>query len=157
MLVWHAQEHPTSCVAACVRVVLTGFKESWTEARVRQLLGRPRLGITLAAAQERLAQAGAKALLETDWNFDDIRDALAQGRYAIVGVERQLLGYEPGSQAVVIVSITSKRISVLDPLDDPHAMQYGLRSFELAWRLSGKEALVIEAPPQLSRLRIAGH
>src|SRR5712692_1685324 len=104
MLVWHAQEHPTSCVAACIRIVLTALNENWLESQVRQLLGRPRLGITLAAAREHLAHAGAKALLETDWSFDDIRDSLSQGRYPIVGVERQPLGYQPASHAVVIVT-----------------------------------------------------
>ncbi len=153
MLVWHAQEHPTSCVAACVRIVLSGLEKKLTEAQVRRLLGCPRLGITLGAARDRLAQAGAKALLETNWSFDDIRDSLTQGRYPIVGVERHLLGYEPASHAVVIVSMTSKRITVLDPLDGPNPKQYGLRSFELAWRLSGKEALVIESPPRASGLQ----
>lgn len=33
MLVWYAQEHPTSCVAACVRMVLTSFGEDWTEVQ----------------------------------------------------------------------------------------------------------------------------
>ena len=150
MLVWHAQEHPTSCVAACVRIVLTGLKRNVTEASVRELLGRARLGITLTAARERLVQAGAKAAFETDWSLDDIRDSLARGCYPIVGIERHLLGYPPGSHAVVIVRMTSKRISVLDPLNGPQPKQYGLRSFDLAWRLSGKEALVIDSPPRLT-------
>lgn len=50
MLSWYAQEHPTSCVAACVRMVLSGFQINQTEAQIRNILGRPRLGITLMAA-----------------------------------------------------------------------------------------------------------
>ena len=35
MLTWFAQEQPTSCVAACVRMVLTGFGVVWTEEQIR--------------------------------------------------------------------------------------------------------------------------
>jgi hypothetical protein len=35
MLTWHAQEHPTSFIATCVRMVLTDFDEDWSEAQVR--------------------------------------------------------------------------------------------------------------------------
>jgi ABC-type bacteriocin/lantibiotic exporter with double-glycine peptidase domain len=66
MLTWHTQEHPTSCVAACVRMVLTDFYEDWTEAQVREVLGHPRLGMTLTAAQARLVHAGARARLHDD-------------------------------------------------------------------------------------------
>ena len=125
MLVWHAQERPSSCVAACVRIVLAGLNKSLTEARVRHVLGSSRLGITLKAAQERLAQAGVQAVLQTDWSLDDVRDSLARGRYPIVGIERQPLGYAPASHAVVIIRMTSKRISVLDPLDGPHPKREG--------------------------------
>ncbi len=67
MLTWYAQEQPTLCVAACVRMVLTGFGLLWTEGQVRTLLGRPRLGITLTAAHVRLVQAGARATLHEAW------------------------------------------------------------------------------------------
>ena len=39
-----------SCVAACLRMVLTGFEAEWTAAQVRTLLGQPRLGITFTMA-----------------------------------------------------------------------------------------------------------
>jgi ABC-type bacteriocin/lantibiotic exporter with double-glycine peptidase domain len=147
MPVWYAQEHPTSCVAACVRMVLTDFAERWTEGQVHALLGRPRQGITLTATYTRLVQAGATASLEEDWNLDDVRDALQQRLSPIVGVERHPLGYPPASHAIVVVRLTSQRVRILDPLEGPQPQQYGSRAFELAWKLSGKEALVITAPP----------
>lgn len=149
MLNWYGQEHPTSCVAACVRMVLSGLGESWTEAQVRRIIGQPRLGITLTAACARLVQAGAIASLHSDWSLDDVRDAISQNRYPIVGVERHPLGHPPASHAIVLVSITSKLVSALDPLDGSQVQRYGLRAFELAWQLSGKEALVLEFPPQM--------
>jgi ABC-type bacteriocin/lantibiotic exporter with double-glycine peptidase domain len=148
MLTWHAQEDPTSCVAACVRMVLTDFGTDWSEARIRGLLGRPRLGITLTAAQARLVAGGARAVLHQDWSLDDLREALGHGHHPIVGVERHLLGYPPASHAIVLVRITSRGVQTLDPLDGPQLQHYGLPAFELAWNLSGQEALVLEAPPK---------
>lgn len=150
MLTWYAQDHPTSCVAACVRMVLTDFHADWTEAQIRELLGRPRLGITLTATQACLVQAGARVTLHHDWSLDDLREALGRGHYPIVGVERYPLGYPAASHAVVVVRITSRHVQALDSLVGPQPQRYSVRAFELAWRLSGREALVIETPPHRS-------
>src|SRR6185436_10430268 len=146
MLIWYGQEHPTSCVAACVRMVLTDFGQILPEAQVRHLLGQPRLGITLTAACARLVQAGARSSLHGDWSLDDLRDALNQNLYPLVGVERHLLGNPPASHAIVLIGITSSHVAALDPLDGPHPQRYGTQAFESAWKQSGREALVIESP-----------
>jgi hypothetical protein len=147
MLTWYAQEQPTSCVAACVRIVLTGFGVVWTEGQVRSILGHPRLGITLTAAHVRLVHAGACVVLHEDWGFDDLREALRRGRYPIVGVERHLLGHTPASHAIVVVQITSRTVHGLDPVEGPQPQRYGREAFVLAWQMAGREALVMEAPP----------
>ena len=54
MLTWFAQEFDSSCVAACVRMVLNGLGDSRDEAQVRQLIGYTPLGVSLAQAQARL-------------------------------------------------------------------------------------------------------
>jgi ABC-type bacteriocin/lantibiotic exporter with double-glycine peptidase domain len=147
MLTWYAQEQPTSCVAACVRMVLTGFGVTWPEGQVRSIFGRPRLGITLTAAHARLAHAGAQVTLHEDWSLDDLREALQRGHYPIVGVERYLLGHPPASHAIVVVQITSRAVQVLDPIEGPQPQRYGRAVFVLAWEMAGREALVVEAPP----------
>jgi ABC-type bacteriocin/lantibiotic exporter with double-glycine peptidase domain len=147
MLTWHAQEQPTSCVAACVRMVLTGFGLQWTEGQVRLLLGRPRLGITLTAAHARLVHAGARARLHEAWNLDDLREAIRRGHTPLVGVERHLLGYPPASHAIVVVQVTSRTVEVLDPLEGPHPQRYGREAFAQAWAMAGNDVLVLEAPP----------
>jgi ABC-type bacteriocin/lantibiotic exporter with double-glycine peptidase domain len=147
MLTWFAQEQPTSCVAACVRIVLTGFGVRWTEEQIRTILGRPRLGITLTAAHVCLAHAGARVALHEDWSLDDLREALVHGHYPIVGVERHLLGHPPASHAIVVVQITSRTIHVLDPVEGPQPQRSGREAFALAWQMAGREALVVEAPP----------
>jgi ABC-type bacteriocin/lantibiotic exporter with double-glycine peptidase domain len=149
MLTWYAQEQPTSCVAACVRMVLTGFGLMWTEGQVRTLLGRPRLGITLTAAHTCLVQAGARATLYEAWSLDDLREAPWRGHFPIVGVERHPLGHPPASHAVVVIQVTGHLVEILDPFAGPHPHRHGHAAFVRAWELAGHEVLVVEAPPAL--------
>ena len=92
MLVWYAQELQSSCVAACVRMVLGGLGAQVAEMAVRHLIGHTRLGASLTTAQMQLRTAGATVFLHTDWSLDDLRDTLRAGYHPIVGVERHLLG-----------------------------------------------------------------
>src|SRR5215510_12556443 len=148
MLVWYTQELQSSCVAACVRMVLGELGVQVAEAPVRRLIGHTRLGVSLAVAQMQLSQAGATALLHEDWSLDDLRDTLRTGHHPIVGVERHLLGYARAFHAVVLVEVTTAAVTVLDPLDGPEPCHYGIAAFVLAWEVAGREALVIEAAPR---------
>jgi|KBSSwiStaDraftv2_1062776.scaffolds.fasta_scaffold1322349_2 hypothetical protein len=58
MLVWYAQELQSSCVAACVRMVLGGLGAQVAEAPVRCLIGHTRLGVSLTVAQMQLSKVG---------------------------------------------------------------------------------------------------
>lgn len=78
-MVWFAQEHPASCVAACLRMVLTNFGQHRSESAIRRVLGNPRFGITLTQAADKLLAAGAVAQWHVDWGLDDIRDSLRDG------------------------------------------------------------------------------
>ncbi|MBI3796178.1 MAG: hypothetical protein HY268_04305 [Deltaproteobacteria bacterium] len=147
MLVWYAQELRSSCVAACVRMVLGGLGAQVAEAQVRHLIGHTRLGASLTMAQMKLSKAGATALLHEEWSLDDLRDTLRAGYYPIVGVERHLLGYSRAFHAVVLVEIASAAVTVLDPLDGPEPRRYGVAAFVSAWEVAGREALVIETAP----------
>jgi ABC-type bacteriocin/lantibiotic exporter with double-glycine peptidase domain len=147
MLTWFAQELSSSCVSACIRIVLTAFGVTVSEKQVRRLLQHDKFGLSLASAQNRLTEAGAVADLHYDWNLDDLRDELRQGRFPIVGVERHLLGYAPAAHAIVLSGISSQGIDVLDPMNGPLAKTYGLEAFNQAWALADKEVLVIQTPP----------
>lgn len=147
MLVWYAQELPSSCVAACVRMVFGGLNVQVTEAQVRHLIGHTRLGTSLSVSQRKLSQAGATTFLHEDWSLDDLRDSRRAGYYPIVGVERHLLGYSRAFHAIVLVEVTSAAVAVLDPLDGPEPRRYGVAAFVSAWGTAGREVLVIEATP----------
>lgn len=147
MLSWYAQELPSSCVAACTRMVIEDLGQQLSEAVVRRLIGHTRLGISLGSAQAKLVEAGAIAEFHDDWNLDDLRDALRAGHHPIVGVERQPLGYPRAFHAIVLTEIISSAITALDPLDGPKSCQYGLVAFETAWEMAGREVLLIQKPP----------
>lgn len=147
---WFEQEKQTSCVAACVRMVLSSYGVSHSEVEIRQWLGNPQLGITLNAALAHLEIIGAATEWHDDWNVDDLRDALRQGAYPIVGVERHIFGAPSARHAVVLISLTSQAVQVLDPLAEPNPQKYSLPTFARAWRLAGQEALLILSPPESS-------
>jgi ABC-type bacteriocin/lantibiotic exporter with double-glycine peptidase domain len=147
MLTWFAQEFSSSCVSACTRIVLTSFGVTVSEEQVRHLLQHDKYGLSLVVAQSRLASAGAVVFFHNDWNRDDLRDELRQGRYPIVGVERHLLGYTPASHAIVLTGLSSKGVEALDPMNGPQVRTFGLSAFEQAWTLANREALIIQSPP----------
>jgi ABC-type bacteriocin/lantibiotic exporter with double-glycine peptidase domain len=148
MLHWYAQELQSSCVVACVRMVLGELGVPIAEASVRRLIGHTSLGTSLTVAQRQLSNAGVVAFLHADWSMDDLRDTLRAGHHPIVGVERHLLGYARALHAVVLAEVSSMAVTVLEPLDGPEPRRYGVAAFTLAWEVAGREALVITATPR---------
>ena len=146
MIVWCAQEYPSSCVAACLRMVLTSFGQHHAESTIRRVLGNPRFGITLTHAVDRLLAADAVAQWYADWGLDDLRDCLRDGLYPIVGIERRFFGHPSATHAVVLTAVHRGEVAMLDPLlgPAPH-MAYGT-TFAAAWGSAGQEALVLLRP-----------
>ncbi len=142
-LTWFEQETPTSCIAACVRIIASGFGQNYFESELRQILGNPILGLTLSNARRKLNETGVKTELDDELNLDDLRDLTRQNIFPIVGIERHILGYQSASHAVVVVEVTSENVSVLDPLENEQPKTFGRKTFETAWKLAGKEALLI--------------
>ena len=143
MLTWYPQELQSSCVAACVRMVLSGQGREIDEAQARRLVGHARVGVSLSRATAKLKQAGFVARLYDDWSLDDLRDAVRTGLAPIVGVERQFLGYGSAFHAVVVTRVTSSAITILDPMDGPMARVHGATAFATAWREADCQALTI--------------
>ena len=146
MMLWYAQEHPSSCVAACLRMVLAHFGQQHSESHLRRLLGNPRFGITLRQATDRLLVAGAVAQWYTDWGLDDLRDCLRDGSYPIVGIERRFFGHPSATHAVVMTVVQSAEVEMFDPLLGPASQSSQLATFAAAWRSAGQEVLVLLSP-----------
>jgi ABC-type bacteriocin/lantibiotic exporter with double-glycine peptidase domain len=149
MITWYAQEQETSCVAACIRIVLSGFGQQLTEKRVRKILGNPSFGLSLPQACQRLTQAGLKIAFHDNLGLLDLRDCLRDGWYPIVGLERRFFGRTDSTHAVVLVEIDSRAVRALDPLGGSAPEIYSPETFELAWNSAGHQALVIKAPLSL--------
>jgi ABC-type bacteriocin/lantibiotic exporter with double-glycine peptidase domain len=125
-----------------VRIVLSGFEQTLEESRIRQLLGNPRFGLTLSQAKKKLLEIGAVAEWHDDWSLDDLRDALREGNFPIVGVERRFFGHQSAAHAVVITNVQSAKIEFLDPLaDKPQKTQP--ETFTTAWETTGREVLIL--------------
>lgn len=147
-LKWFAQESENSCVAACVRMVFNSRGETRSEQEITAIFGKPLLGITLAQAQVKLSDFGAKSEFDCDLSLDDLRDYTRRNIFPIVGVERHILGYLPASHAIVVAKVASENIEIFDPLEKEYPKIFGHKSFETAWKLSGKEGLIIHSPPK---------
>jgi ABC-type bacteriocin/lantibiotic exporter with double-glycine peptidase domain len=141
--VFYSQETPTSCVAACVRMILSGFGKIYSEGDLREILGNPILGLTLTTAHKKLIESGANVELDDKLNLDDLRDYTRQDIFPIVGVERHILGYSFASHAVVVIEVSSENVLLLDPLETAAPKIFKRETFETAWKLSGKEALLL--------------
>ena len=146
MIEWFAQEHPASCVAACLRMVLTVFGQRHAENEIRRLLGNPRFGLTLSQAAEKLIENGAFAEWREDWNTDDLRDCLREGNFPIVGIERRFFGHESATHAVVIISVKADSIEFLDSLANDKPQMTSRETFEVAWHSAGCEVLILQSP-----------
>ena len=146
MIKWFAQEHPASCIAACLTMVLSSFGTQSTEQEIRQMLGNPRSGLTLGEAAARLSERGAEAEWHSDWGLDDLRDCVRGGGYPIVGIERRHFGHPSAAHAVVVVDVRATEIEMLDPLLGPDPRVTLIDTFAAAWRTAGQEVLIMVAP-----------
>lgn len=133
MIRWLAQEHPASCVVACIRMVLDAMGNHLSETTLRQFMGNPRFGLTLGDASRKLNDSGGRAEHHDDWGIDDLRDQIRIGIYPIVGVERYFFGHPFASHAVVVVTITTNEIvfwihcwNGLKPLHIKHSSKPGI-------------------------------
>ena len=90
-----------------------------------------------------LSEAGANIELDTHLNLDDLRDYTRSNIFPIVGVERHILGFQPASHALVVVEVSSENVVIFDPLEDEKPKIFRCETFKTAWKLAGKEALLI--------------
>ncbi len=146
MIKWFAQEHPASCVAACVRMVLTAFGQEFEEVTIRSLLGNPRFGLTLTQATQKMLENGVIAEWRGDWSCDDLRDCLRQGNFPIVGIERRFFGYPSATHAVVLLALAADKVQYFDSLTENKPQITHRENFESSWENAGREVLIISSP-----------
>jgi len=115
-----------------------------SEARLRHLSQcRPNWGTEPEAAVRAAQQLGVRrSVVEYHLNLYDLRDYLAADLFPIVGVSLRPLRGLIADHAQVVVRITGKRVSVLDPLFG----EWHLRPevFEMAWAPTGYLTLIVQ-------------
>lgn len=137
---FYEQEKDSSCLPACLRMVLAHRGIFLSEKQVRELCGwRPQASVSSTAV---VATARALGFIYSREDYGlrlhDLRDALRSGLFPIVGIDLQVYG-RFGLHAQVAVSMTTRGIRVHDPLLG--RFMTGLLVFEDAW--GGSEFLTI--------------
>jgi ABC-type bacteriocin/lantibiotic exporter with double-glycine peptidase domain len=140
---FYAQERDSSCLAACLPMVLAAYGSVHSEERLRDLCGwTPRGSISSTAA---VAAARALGFIHSRQDYGlrlhDLRDALRSGLFPIVGIDLRAYGLS-GQHAQVVVSLTSRIVRANDPLMGQ--LTTGLLVFEQAWSESEFLTIIIE-------------
>lgn len=131
----YRQETDESCLPACLRMVLAVYGRRLSEKRLRQLCHcQPAWG-TLSSDVVRAAQALGFTHSEETYRLrlHDLRDAVRDGVFPIVGVNLYELRGAWAPHAQVVVSVASRYIEVNDPLLGHLWLM--ARTFERAWEL----------------------
>lgn len=140
---FYAQEKDSSCLAACLRMVLAAYGVVHSERQLRDLCGwTPQRSISSTAA---VAAARALGFIHTredcGLRLHDLRDALRWGLFPMAGIDLRAYGLS-GQHAQVVASLSSRGVRVNDPLMGQFTT--GLLVFEQAWSESEFLTIVIE-------------
>ena len=137
---FYKQETASSCLPACLRMVLAARGLELSEATLRELCDwSPQRSTTSTNV---VAAARALGFLHSREDYGlrlhDLRDAARNGLFPIVGIDLQAYGLI-GQHAQVVVAVSSRGIALQDPLLGQFVSN--LLVFEQAW--SGSEFLTI--------------
>ena len=143
MLPFFQQELTTSCVAACVWMVLAALGQTLTEAEIRSRGGHTRAGMRPSQVGGGLTDLPVSAEYHLDWGLDDLSDAARSSAYPIVGIDLRPIDGLFAFHAVVVDEVTSDHVLVHDPLYKQGPRTIGRTAFEAAWDGAEREAVVI--------------
>jgi ABC-type bacteriocin/lantibiotic exporter with double-glycine peptidase domain len=112
------QELPTSCVAACVRMVLADLGHSLSEAEIRHRCGHEAAGMRLGKIASGLKDLPVTVEYHIDWGRDDLIDLVRAGVFPIVALDLRPVEGRDAYHAAVVVDVTSDQMVVHDPLQE---------------------------------------
>ncbi len=144
MLPLYSQELSTSCVAACVRMVLAALGFAFSEAEIRTRCGHSGLGMRLNQVAPGLANLPIKIEYHTDWNIDDLTAAVRQSVFLIGGIDLRFIEGLFAFHALVVADVRSDQVLVHDPRHAVSPQTISLRTFEDAWESADRECLILE-------------
>jgi ABC-type bacteriocin/lantibiotic exporter with double-glycine peptidase domain len=143
----HKQEQRSSCLAACVRMVLAHYGDSRSEDELRRLLGTGSQG-TRARDVLRVAAAGFDVQLHFS-SLAAVGAALLAGTPPIVFLDTGPLDYWSSDCPHVAVLVGLDHATVLpnDPYFDTAPQQTSLAGFQAAWACNQHLAAFIRPKP----------
>ena len=143
----YKQEFPSSCVAACVRMVLAQYGQLRTEEEDRQHLGTGPHG-TRARALSLVGSLGFDVQVETS-TLVQLAEALAAGVPPIVFLETSFLDYWKTrcDHVAVLVGLNLTTVSLNDPYFDSAPQQTSLTDFQSAWAANEHLAAFLRPQP----------
>jgi ABC-type bacteriocin/lantibiotic exporter with double-glycine peptidase domain len=144
MLPLFGQELETSCVAACVRMVLASLGHMLTEAEIRTRCGHSRLGMRLNQIAGGLKDLPITVEYHLDWSRDDLSAAVRHEAFPIVGLDLRPIEGLFAFHAVIVVGLKSDQVVLHDPRYSNGAQLVGLPAFEMAWNNVDREAVIIK-------------
>lgn len=138
------QQHPHTCLPACVRMVLAHWGQEHSEEELAQALGAVSVwGTRPESAVAGLERLGYHALWFENATLERLLDLLAHGWPVIVFLRAADLPHgRAGLHAVVVVVLEGEQVTCLDPSLD-HELRLELSSFLRAWSNLGHQGLVI--------------
>jgi ABC-type bacteriocin/lantibiotic exporter with double-glycine peptidase domain len=143
----YKQELPSSCVAACVRMVLAHYGRPCTEEELRQLLGSGAHG-TRARNLFLIEPLGFDVQVET-FSLAQLGAALVAGIPPLVFLETSFLDYwnTRCDHVAVVVGLDLATASLNDPYFDTAPQQTSLAGFQSAWAANEHLAAMIRPEP----------
>ena len=140
---FHAQEEASSCLPACLRMVLSAYGVEVSESELRKACGwDPLLATSSTAVVTASRQMGfTRSREDYGLRLYDLRDLLRRGIFPILSIQLQPYGLI-GDHAQVVVSITAGHIEVYDPLLGQMRTRH--QTLDDAWKLGGYLTVLIE-------------
>ena len=140
---FHAQEEASSCLPACLRMVLSAYGVEASEIDLRKSCRWDPLLATSSTAVVTAARQMGFTRSREDYGLRlyDLRDLVRRGGFPTLSIQLQPYGLI-GDHAQVVASVTAGHIEVYDPLLG--RMRTRHETLDDAWKLGGYLTILIE-------------
>jgi ABC-type bacteriocin/lantibiotic exporter with double-glycine peptidase domain len=141
-LLSHRQETPSSCVPACLRVVLLSLGHDIEESRLRDLCDCTVFGTNAVQAIPALRELGFGRSQKHTLRLDELSAEVTRGVLPIVFVSTLPIDGIKGEHALIVLDISGTEVTVYDPLRGERILPLG--SFEAAWVTMHNLAILVQ-------------
>ena len=141
-LLSHRQETPSSCVPACLRVVLVGLGHDIEESRLRDLCDCTPFGTSAVQAIRALRELGFHGSQKHTLTFEELSLEVTGGALPIVFVNTLPIDGINGEHALIVLETAPMEVAVYDPLKGERVLP--LISFEAAWATMHNVVILVQ-------------